>query len=160
MASRTQSIHSGGPGMSILRSFRYQTKHFFFRSHYLFCKPLNVHALANVFSDLQVAQGRFEQVENSLVVYLEETAFDQENQFRAVVLGCNHLLLLFNAVEDVLKRPLHDASLFLLHVHLLIKLRSLNCVCLACSCLTVRKDCSVVSLHARVSYWFCDVIKY
>jgi hypothetical protein len=87
----------------------------------------------------------------------------------------NHRLFGLDALEDVLERPLHDASILIffkisvgilqdrLWVCLLVQhrsLRALDGIRFTSTSLAIGKDRAIVALQAAIRNWFGNVIKY
>ena len=136
-----------------------QINHIFDGCYNFLLEALNVYALFNVFTYVQVNRLRVKQIHNLLVVNFQIAGLHQELDFTALL-----LLLLFLPVyhlENVFEGALHETTHFELGSGAILARndrliasylygRALNCESFARSGLTVRKNGSVVSEETTV----------
>lgn len=112
---------------------------------------------------MKINWGGFKQIHDLFVINFKVATSHQEIKLRAF-LGFNLLPLFFNCLKDIFKRPLHDASFFKFSNRLHVRFstvylfftidhdtRSLNGESFTCSCLTIGKNRTIVSLQTTVS---------
>ena len=95
--------------MAVVDASPDQSLHLLKRSDDLFGQAFHVHALLDIFSDIEVHGGWLKQIDDLLVVDLKVAALDEGVELGAICLLLDYLFLTVKAAKNIFERSLDDA---------------------------------------------------